>query len=749
MTAHNSQSVFFVPAPPPTDFPLLEHALHLAAAGFPVIFTHAPIPPGCTCGRADCQAIGKHPVEKRWQKSGTTDAVIIRDRLSRLRFAPNVSIVLGLMGDVYVTAVDVDSEPRMAELLEELGPLPTTVRIDSARGYRLLFTLPPSTPLDRVSNVTGILKKSGVDLKAAGGQIVMPPSMHASGVRYTWHTTGEVAELPAAWVIAIMKPPARPPEAAQYTPQTLREDRRTQVRFEKYLQAATMKQAVIVAQCGQGLRNTTFYLSLCSILPLAHGLSLVGGHQYVLRELSKAALACGLPQSEISRTIASAERWMRESGAVRVPHEVFVNGSQPPPGSPPPPRSAGQPSGGESPIELIQDNGSPAKIAENVARLLALHPLWNGGPRRNLLTLDVHWPKKLPEPLVKIQRKHCEILDEDEVAIQGWLLEQPFDHRVKLALKDIYSAIKNAARRSAYDPLLEFLDSLPPWDGVPRVDTWLTDLAGAVDTPVVRRFARLWLVSAMARALAPGCVADGVLVLIGAQGIGKNYLVSILFGDAPFVLSVGSYRIGHDLEADRMACSSWVIHDDEMSSRRSDADAIKSWVSRREETFRAPYERNLKTHARRAVLICSTNREHFLLDDENRRFWPVQCGHIDITGAQESREQLLAEALHLCRKGESWTLNRKDPLWNEIAELQSSRKQIDPFESDVAKVLHDLNFPDEITVSEICERLDVPPERRTTALAMRIGKAFLGLPYERARVRKGDTRIYAYIKTNS
>lgn len=399
-------------------------------------------------------------------------------------------------------------------------------------------------------------------------------------------------------------------------------------------------------------------------------------------------------------------------------------------------------------IPLIQDNNQPAKCAENVARLLSHHPDWNGGPRRNLLTLGVHWPSPIPSPLSGICRKCDEILDEDEVALQGWLVAQPFSSRIKLSLRDIYAAIALSSRRHAYDPLLEFLDSLPPWDGIPRLDTWLTDLAGAEDTPAHRFFARRWLVSAMARAYRPGCIADGVLVLIGAQGIGKNFLISTLFGDAPFVLSVGSYRVGHDLEADRMAGTSWVIHDDEMSSRRSDADAIKAWISRREDTFRAPYDRNLKTHSRRAVLVCSTNREHFLLDDENRRFWPVQCGQIHIARAESERAQLLAEALKAYRDGEPWTLGRRDALWSDISELQDSRRTIDALEYDVLGVVETLGFPQQITVSEICEKLEIPPERRTTALTMRIGKAFLLLPYERKRVRRGTTLIYAYIKNN-
>lgn len=55
---------------------------------------------------------------------------------------------------------------------------------------------------------------------------------------------------------------------------------------------------------------------------------------------------------------------------------------------------------------------------------------------------------------------------------------------------------------------------------------------------------------------------------------------------------------------------------------------------------------------RRYVLAGTTNEERFLQDPtENRRFWPIAVGMIDLNGLREARDQLIAEALARYRSG--------------------------------------------------------------------------------------------------
>jgi predicted P-loop ATPase len=306
--------------------------------------------------------------------------------------------------------------------------------------------------------------------------------------------------------------------------------------------------------------------------------------------------------------------------------------------------------------------------------------------------------------------------------------------------------VRLAARRKTVDLLQERVNALPVWDGAPRLSKWLVTLAGAEDTEVNRLFGRRWLISCIARALVPGCVADGALVLEGPQGIGKNRLITAIFGDAPWVQSIGAYKVGQDIEADRIAGSSWIVHDDEMSVRRSEVDALKAWISRREDTYRPPYGRNLVTRPRRAVLVCSTNRGQYLEDERNRRFWPFRCGVINLTLAVQVGAQLLAEALVAYRAGEGWTISPSDPMWAQVDEIQADRRVRDPIEENIRAALKSLGYPKDVTISKIADTVGIGAERLDRSVEMRYGAILRELGYFRIRVTMDEDRVYLFRK---
>lgn len=78
-------------------------------------------------------------------------------------------------------------------------------------------------------------------------------------------------------------------------------------------------------------------------------------------------------------------------------------------------------------------------------------------------------------------------------------------------------AVTKAADDRSYHPIREYLDSLPEWDGVGRVDTLLVDYFGAEDSGYVRAVTRKTLCAAVARVMEPGIKFDYALVLNGPQ----------------------------------------------------------------------------------------------------------------------------------------------------------------------------------------------------------------------------------------
>lgn len=146
----------------------------------------------CTCGREDCppRTRGKHPVMRAWQTApfdlDELDAMLI----SNWRF--NIGLRTGLQRDGrFLVVVDVDGPRSLLEPLEaEHGAFPPTLTARTGSGGLHLYYYARRELGNRVRVVPH------VDLRGAGGQVVAPPSLHASGARYEWITVREPEALP-------------------------------------------------------------------------------------------------------------------------------------------------------------------------------------------------------------------------------------------------------------------------------------------------------------------------------------------------------------------------------------------------------------------------------------------------------------------------------------------------------------------------------------------------------------------------
>lgn len=90
----------------------------------------------------------------------------------------NVGVVTGPVSDIVV--VDVDGAKGAASLKEAGLALPQTVSSATGRGWHVFFKHPGW----RVPSRAGLLP--GVDVRGDGGNVVAPPSVHASGRVYSW-----------------------------------------------------------------------------------------------------------------------------------------------------------------------------------------------------------------------------------------------------------------------------------------------------------------------------------------------------------------------------------------------------------------------------------------------------------------------------------------------------------------------------------------------------------------------------------
>lgn len=101
-----------------------------------------------------------------------------------------VGVVTGRVSNMVV--LDVESYcPTPIEKLLEMYPTQMYSRTGSG-GYHLFYQYPMSMP--KVSNRVRLME--GVDLRADGGFIVLPPTLHPSGNRYQWVKRGPLGTFP-------------------------------------------------------------------------------------------------------------------------------------------------------------------------------------------------------------------------------------------------------------------------------------------------------------------------------------------------------------------------------------------------------------------------------------------------------------------------------------------------------------------------------------------------------------------------
>ena len=223
-------------------------------------------------------------------------------------------------------------------------------------------------------------------------------------------------------------------------------------------------------------------------------------------------------------------------------------------------------------------------------------------------------------------------------------------------------AVTKVADDRAYHPIREFIESLPEWDKIPRMDTLLVDYLGAADTAYVRAVTRKTLCAAISRVLRPGCKFDSMLVLNGPQGVGKSTLIAKLAGEwFSDSLNLGDTK---DKTAAEKLQGYWILEIGELAGlKKAEVETLRSFLSRQNDIYRAAFGKRATPHLRQCVFFGTTNAESGYLRDTtgNRRFWPVKTPG---SGKKQSwnltHEEILqiwAEALVYVRQGEKLYLS--------------------------------------------------------------------------------------------
>lgn len=301
---------------------------------------------------------------------------------------------------------------------------------------------------------------------------------------------------------------------------------------------------------------------------------------------------------------------------------------------------------------------------------------------------------------------------------------------------DLLRALRFVAEEHPIHPVQVWLKGLT-WDQTPRIDAFLPRYLHADDTPLHRRFGANVLISAVARALSPGCKVDTLLVLVGEQGGGKSAACAALVPDPAWYSDTGFDLKSKDAFVN--LAGKWIYEIAEMESLRNVSDQVaKRFLSSQTDRYRAPYGRRAEDHRRKGIFIASTNLDEFLADPSGaRRYWPVRVGKPDLEAITSDRDQLFAEAVMRYQGGEPWDLRGEYRAM--LIEAQRQFEVTDPWQVALEPWLRRQTDP--VTLEEAMrDALGLPVTGWSDKSRKRVAAILRRLGYVQSRPRTSQKR---------
>ncbi len=192
-------------------------------------------------------------------------------------------------------------------------------------------------------------------------------------------------------------------------------------------------------------------------------------------------------------------------------------------------------------------------------------------------------------------------------------------------------AIINSDFSEPWDPLDEFLRSLPKWDGKTDYISELADRIKVTYCPgyhhtqeEFRYYFKKWLVSMVVAWVSPTVVSQTILILIGRGGINKTtlfyYLLPAWLRQYFINDSTACYTDKDFMEA--FSSKALICLDEFETAFGKSLGAFKSNVTKLVFSIRRPYDKYRTEMLHRAALCGTSNTMQIISDEENRRYSP-------------------------------------------------------------------------------------------------------------------------------
>ena len=297
----------------------------------------------------------------------------------------------------------------------------------------------------------------------------------------------------------------------------------------------------------------------------------------------------------------------------------------------------------------------------------------------------------------------------------------------------------NSEEVPVYDPIREYLDSLPQWDGRNHVAQLFSRLPGI--STEQHGFLAVWLRSAVAHWLQMDTIHGNECVptLIGAQGCGKTTFVTRLLPSHLRQYFLDHLNLSNKFDKEMALTNNLLVNLDELDAiRPSQHPALKQTLSKSKVNGRPIFGCSQEDRPRYASFVATTNNPHPLTDATGSRRYiclTIPKGQMIDNMGDIDYEQLYAQVLYEIRE-------LKIPYWfnnEEVTRIQQLNLNYME-QKDIAEIVNAcFRKPQEGDVTDLMSSADIikvlqleyPSLKSDHSTKVHLGLAMKELGFER------------------
>lgn len=227
----------------------------------------------------------------------------------------NIGIITGKISNLVV--FDLDSQDAI-EYAENEGGFPDSVKVRTGKGYHVYMKYPGF----EINN--SVNKKLDIDIRADGGYVAAPGSIHGSGHMYDWENGLSIFEIDPAdctpWMTDYLKNVAEDnaPSTSKNKPSAKKEPaKKTEVKGDEYL-------GILKNGCSEGNRNHSATKLIGHLLKT----SISETELWELLKMWNQKNTPPLDESELKKTFSSVKKLESKSAAKEIKIDKFLDTHQ-------------------------------------------------------------------------------------------------------------------------------------------------------------------------------------------------------------------------------------------------------------------------------------------------------------------------------------------------------------------------------------------------------------------------------------